>query len=174
MIDYMKVEGAFMTEGDRKLIYRLSEEVERKFFPCHILHIGVETGGSLYCSRAGAPTSVIYGVDLIGSDRLQGTPEQIAELDMVNLRGDSRELWVNFWEPIHFLYIDGDHSTAIVRSDIRKWGDKVVRGGYLALHDCAHCDWAPGVNEALKILDRDSDRWEYCGLEGMSKYYRRL
>jgi hypothetical protein len=125
----------------------------------------------LYCSRAGAPTSVIFGVDLIGADQLKGIPEQIAELGMVELRGDSTEIWRDFNASLHFLYIDGNHTTYYVEKDLANWGQFVVSGGYLALHDCANCDWAPGVNLALETI---GDEWEYCGLEGMSKYYRRL
>lgn len=169
MIDYLTVPGVYMHKADRELIHRLSADVAEIFNPCVIVHIGVEWGGSLYCSRAGAPDCVLYGVDFQGGERLKG-PKNL--LKAAFLLGDSRDVWKDFQGPIHFLYIDGDHHYDFVRADILNWGSKVVSGGYMALHDCKDCQWAPDVNKAIEYTVGDT--WKDCGISGWSRWFRRL
>lgn len=39
--------------------------------------------------------------------------------------------------PPALVFIDGDHSEAAVYNDLKNWGDAVMPGGYLILHDIA-------------------------------------
>ena len=168
-MDYTTVPGIFMHEGERKLIVDLSSLVSSQFSPCNIVHIGIGWGGSLYCSRIGAPDARIYGVDIMGDDDIKGDASMQIELNLVVLRGDSRS--IEFFKPIHFLYVDGDHHYDVVKSDILRWGSKVVPGGYIAFHDCIG-DWAKDVNRAIDEC-LSAKEWEDCGIASWSRYFRR-
>jgi len=170
--DYIKTQGSYMHVEERMLINRLSVYVAQKFDPCIIVHIGVAWGASLYCSRAGAPNATIYGVDVFGKENLRGDPEHKAELDIQAIRGDSRTTWEEFDKPIHFLYVDGEHTYSTVSSDIQNWGKKVVPGGIIAFHDCVGCEVAADVSRAINDHIKP-DQWEYLGIEAWSKYYRK-
>lgn len=172
-IDYLTIPGVFMHAGDREIIKELSSRVAELFSPCNIVHIGVQWGGSLYCSRVGAPQATIYGVDFHGADELKGTDEQKAELGMIPLVGDSALVHAGFTYPIHFLYVDGDHHYEPLSLDIRNWASKVVVGGYVAFHDAAECTWAPDVNRAIAD-NLSANSWEDLGISGWSRYFRRL
>ena len=171
--DFRKMPGADMHQPERALINHLSTQAAEAFDPCIIVHIGVAWGASVYCSRAGAPNATIYGVDILGVDTLHGTEEQKAELDLQVIRGDSRVEWEKFNQPIHFLYVDGDHFNA-VSSDIVNWGPKVVSGGYIAFHDCLgrELDVVASVTKAVDEHVKP-EQWEYLGIEAWSRYYRR-
>ena len=172
-LDYLNLPGAFMHHEERELIKNLSAEVASIFNPCNVVHIGVAWGASCYCSRAGAPNAIIYGVDTIGDRDLKGSDEDKKELNLHPLVGDSRVIHKDFHEVIHFLYVDGDHARDTVLSDIINWGGKVAKGGYIAFHDCAECGWAPGVNAAIAegIL---SAKWQDLGIAAWSRYFRRI
>lgn len=170
--NYLEMPGAFMHIGDRKLIYTLSAAVAHIFNPCVIVHIGVEMGGSLYCSRAGAPDAFLYGVDKTGLGQLRGTPVQKETLNVTCIKGDSLDVWEDFQGPIHFLYIDGDHSYGTVVSDAARWGKLVPTDGFVAFHDCAECSWAPEVNRAIDDV-MISGIWEDLGMLGWSRYFRK-
>lgn len=147
--DFQEMEGAFMFHDDRRLIKEYTALAASHFDPCTVLHIGVEMGASVYCSRAGAPGAAIFGVDVIGEDRLGGTLEQQDELDLIMIRGDSREVWKSFVADIHFLFIDGDHTLPVVSADARNWIPKVLVGGIVGFHDALQVDWAPFVTQAI-------------------------
>jgi len=168
-MDHLTVPGIYMHADERCLIVNLSYAV-LDFSPCNIVHIGIGWGGSLYCSRIGAPLATLYGVDIVGADDLKGDELMREELNLQVLRGDSRV--VTFSEPIHFLYVDGDHTYEVVKSDIARWAPKVVPGGYIAFHDCIG-DWAAGINRAI-AEELDPSEWEDCGIESWSRYFRRL
>lgn len=55
---------------------------------------------------------------------------------------------------IDFVYLDGDHSTAAVYSDLQAWWPKVAEGGYIGGHDIIMPNeidglWAPGIQQAV-------------------------
>ena len=171
----MEMPGIFMHEEERILIRDLSKEVAGIFNPCNILHVGIGWGGSLYYSRAGAPDANIYGVDIVPKEdlELKGTPEQLAELNLNFIIGDSRIVHKAFRKPIHFLYLDGNHLYDCLIQDIKNWESKVVIGGYVSSHDCLSCHWAPGVNKAL-YEGLSPKEWEDLGIAGWSRYFRRI
>lgn len=62
------------------------------------------------------------------------------------LRGHSVTLAGQFTEKIDFLFIDGNHDYAAVRSDIAAWFPLLAPGALAVFHDIA---WAPGVQKAV-------------------------
>jgi len=172
MFDHLKMPGSYMHEEERELIKLLSTRAANAFDPCVIVQIGVAWGASVYCSRAGAPNATIYGVDIWGDDTLHGTDEQKKELNLQVIREDSKTAWEKFKGPIHFLYIDGNHSYEMVSSDIEKWGSKVVTRGFISFHDCIDCEVAEDISRAIND-HLDPKKWEYLGIEAWSRYYRR-
>jgi len=159
--DYMQVQGAHLPPSERDLIRYISEEIEHRFGPdSSIVHIGVEHGGSLYCSREGAPNSDIVGIDLIGDGWLtnSSSPEQVEELGAAIIEGDSRVVHKLYNRPIHFLFVDGDHKYKVVREDIKNWGPKIVPGGVIAFHDALLGSYKHWVSRAInEVL---TDGWE--------------
>lgn len=62
--------------------------------------------------------------------------------------------------PVDLLYIDGAHGFGPARDDLRRWGDKVVDGGVMAVHDSFS---SIGVTGALMTTTFTSARWKYLG-----------
>ncbi len=61
---------------------------------------------------------------------------------------------------VDLLYIDGAHRFAPASQDIRQWGDKVVMGGRMLIHDSFS---SIGVTLALSATTFWSSRWRYEG-----------
>jgi len=60
-------------------------------------------------------------------------------------------------EPIHVLFIDGEHSYPSVKADIEKWTPFVPVGGVVIFHDCtSHAGVGRAVNEGM----RTDTAWE--------------
>ena len=66
------------------------------------------------------------------------------------LRGHSVNVAGQFTEKIDFLFIDGNHDYAAVRSDISAWFPLLAPGALVVFHDNA---WAPGVQKAVSEID---------------------
>jgi len=171
MTNLKEVPGIYMHDEEMQLIHDLSKEVAGIFNPCNIVHIGIGWGGSLWYSRVGAPESSIFGVDIVGTRDVK--PDNVEKLAVQVIEGDSREVHRDFHLPVHFLYIDGDHTYPILSLDIKNWTPKVVVGGYVAFHDCYFCNWAPEVNRAIDE-NLSAKNWEDCGIEAWSRYFRRI
>ena len=73
-------------------------------------------------------------------------------------------------EPIHVLFIDGDHSYPAVKADIEKWTPFVPVGGVVLFHDCT--DHA-GVTRAVGEMIRTDDAWEELDGGGSLCVFRR-
>lgn len=72
--------------------------------------------------------------------------------------------------PVDLLYVDGAHRYTPARADIRGWGDRVVPGGTMLIHDSFS---SVGVTLAILrtlLLGRD---WRYRGRSGSMTEYRR-
>ncbi len=72
--------------------------------------------------------------------------------------------------PVDFLYIDGAHGFAPARDDIVRWGDKVVDGGVMAIHDSFS---SIGVTLALMTTTFPSSQWRYLGRDRSLTRFRR-
>lgn len=72
--------------------------------------------------------------------------------------------------PIDLLYIDGAHRYGPARADMVDWGDRVVDGGVLLVHD----SWSSiGVTGALLRTYLGSHEWCYVGRSGsLAEYHR--
>jgi len=55
----------------------------------------------------------------------------------------SHEIVKSWTEPIHLLYLDGDHSYFSVRKDFEEWFPFVELGGYILLHDSRRVSGEP-------------------------------
>lgn len=114
-----------------------------------IVHLGVERGASIMCSRAGNPMARIVGID--NDPRCMGQ-----DVDAELILADSRT--VAFDEPVDFLFVDADHNQGSVLADIQNWQGRIVPGGVMAFHDYgnAHLRWCAGVKAAV-------DGWDWSG-----------
>lgn len=132
-----------------------------------IVHIGVAEGMSLACSRLGAPEAFLVGVDLDTShcDESIGVDQLI--------QGNSHLVHQQWAEPIHFLFVDGDHSKPAVLADMLSWLRHVAPGGVVAFHDYGNKGyaWCRGVSEAVDIWDWTG--WQEIPAAGSIKAYRR-
>jgi SAM-dependent methyltransferase len=71
---------------------------------------------------------------------------------------------------IDLLWIDGAHRFGPARADIRDWGDRVVDGGRLLVHD----SWSSvGVTLGLLATVTFARRWRYDGRTGSLAAYTR-
>jgi hypothetical protein len=71
--------------------------------------------------------------------------------------------------PIDVLHIDGAHRFAPARDDIRTWGDRVVPGGTMLIHDSFS---SVGVTLAIGATLLLSGRWRYAGRSRSLAEYR--
>lgn len=83
------------------------------------------------------------------------------------LRATSVEVARMWMAPVGLLFIDAVHTEAGVRSDLAAWSDKIIKGGWLALHDY---DNNPeheyyGVSVVADELARSGD-WQVAPLVG--------
>ena len=72
--------------------------------------------------------------------------------------------------PIDMLHIDGAHRFAPASGDIRSWGDRVVPGGSMLVHDSFS---SVGVTLALAATVAFSGEWRYAGRSRSLAEYRR-
>jgi len=142
--------AAHLTPPEREWLKVIAEEIAEQFPASPVsplfVHIGVLYGGSLHCSRAGAPNAPLVGVDL-EVRALRDDPQAIL------LEGDSVVLGWNFSTPIHFLFVDGGHDYASVKMDVEAWGRLVVPGGIMAYHDS-------NFTPVRRAIDETSADWE--------------
>lgn len=149
-------EVATMTHRERDWLQVMTEDVAEQFETPTVVHIGVHIGVSLICAQRGAPCARFVGVD-IDTGHFEGDGVQLIE-------GDSGEVWRDFHEPVHFLFIDGDHSKRGVMADLHGWAGKVRPGGILAFHDhnsdLEHFPHTTGVREAVAEWTWLDTTWE--------------
>ena len=114
-----------------------------------IVHLGVASGASLMCSRAGNPTALVVGID---HDPLCMGLDIDAELFLA----DSRTF--AWGAPVNFLFVDTDHTEGSTIAEIQNWHGRIVPGGVIAFHDYgnAHLHWCKGVKRAV-------DKWDWAG-----------
>jgi hypothetical protein len=76
------------------------------------------------------------------------------------LRGNSVHMAMEVDDASLFLvYIDGDHSYEGCFNDLRAWGPKVKRGGYIACHDFMNPSY--GVKQAVMDFCADNFKIHY-------------
>jgi hypothetical protein len=131
MFNWKTVEGRGHSDEEREWFRDTAQTVEERFGKMStIVNIGVFKGCSMHCFRAGAPTAILYGIDV--------KDYGIIEPDILNARlvkADSTKYHREFVRWIHLLFIDGSHRPEDVLADVEGWGPMVVVGGILAFHD---------------------------------------
>lgn len=72
------------------------------------------------------------------------------------------------------VFIDGGHGEEDVRRDFRDWSPRLVRGGYLCMHDL-YADPSEGGQAPYQTFQRAraSEGWEYVGQWGSLGVLRR-
>lgn len=152
---YLEAPGDALTPDEREWIARMSGDVAAGFSAACLVHLGVNLGGSLHCSRGGAPNAQVVGIDL-DITRFRPGPGSEGEIELI--QGDSRLLGRWFDAPVHFLFVDTDHSESTVYAELLGWLPLVPAGGVVAFHDYgnAHLSWCAGVKRAV-------DKWDWSG-----------
>jgi len=119
-----------------------------------VVNIGVFRCASMYCLRAGSSAARLFGVDI------EKCPTKIhPSLQAKFIIADSAKCHVGFKEPIHVLFIDGDHHYKPVLADLNNWAAKVVVGGEVILHDCFPKPKALSVKPHLEGVNRAVSGW---------------
>ena len=181
------VEG-WMTEGQAR---RLWERAAALPPGARIVEIGSYHGRSAIVLATAAPE----GVEVVAIDPHAGNdrgPQQIvgqaedgqrdheafcANLERAgvrervrHVRKPSQEAGADVAGAVDLLYIDGAHRFAPARSDIVAWGQRVVPGGTLLVHDAFS---SVGVTGALATSLLGGGGFRYVGREGSLAEYRR-
>lgn len=122
--------GAELLEDERIWLRDAAAAVAQSFERPVIVNIGVYRCASMYCLRAGASEARIVGIDI-----KEPVGKVHPELDAEFIIADSRIC--SFEDPVHFLFIDGDHRYSMIAADIANWAPKIVPGGVISFHDYA-------------------------------------
>jgi len=140
-ISWKTARGGALHLVERTWLKDAASAVVQRFGQPTIVNIGVLWYASMYCLRVGAPKARLIGVDITTYPETIVHPELKAEFIIAN----SQVCHVNFKDPIHLLFIDGDHDYKAVVGDIAGWAPKVVPGGIVAFHD-----YAPSPKQLIK------------------------
>jgi predicted O-methyltransferase YrrM len=128
----------------REEILALANAV-RELKPATILEIGTCNGGTLFIWSNLASECVItcdLNKSKIREELYQAFPPPDSACEIISLAGDSHQ--TAFFEKVKeslngrkvdFLFIDGDHTEAGVRSDYNMYSPLVRPGGIIAFHD---------------------------------------
>jgi len=140
-----------------------------------IVNIGILHGLSCHCLRIGGPGARIVGIDILGDERMHDFPNR----DTIEvIKADSGNY--DFPDPIHLLFIDGDHETPAVRKDILKYCPKIVKNGYVIFHDArGRGRWESKVSDAIDDVLVDTGFWNELTystgrIVGVLRWFKRL
>lgn len=95
---------------------------------------------------------------------------EYAEPLLINER--SERAATSQYDPIAFLFIDGDHTRPHIELDIDLWTPKVMPGGIVAFHDYGRHKAGCYVKEAVDAWV-DRKRWAMVGLVTTTIAYQR-
>jgi len=167
--------GKAIIPVEREWLRATAAEIEAEFESPVIVNIGIFRGASLYCLRKGAPKAKLYGIDIIYP--------QGAILDkkarVVVIVGDSALCAADVEDPVHMVFVDGDHSYQGVKADRDAWAPKIAVGGIIAFHDfkterrvaAKHA----GIKRACLEWEEEQDmRWYLLPDVGSLRAYRRV
>ena len=136
--------------------------------PETIVEIGSYCGGStVVLARAATrrtPTARVFAIDPFHApgERYQTPYEAYFDANVADwkvahavrkLRMTSRDASLEWRQPIHLLYIDGDHAYEAVSLDIQLYAPRVRAGGFLVFHDYKPVG-KDGVRQAIDELVR--------------------
>lgn len=177
----------WMTEGQGRALY---EAASRCPSEGRIVEIGSFQGRSTIVLAMAAP----MGAEIVAIDPHAGNdrgPQQIDGFEdeadddhrrfesnlevagvrdrVTHLRLFSDDALGEITGPIDVLYVDGAHRYAPALADIRQWGERVVDGGTLLIHDSFS---SLGVTGAIVRHLFASSRFEYVGRSRSLTTYR--
>lgn len=144
--------GAVLLPVERQWLKAAATQTAQHFSMPLMVNIGVFEYASMYCLRAGAPEARLIGIDL---ERLKSPHE---DLKAEFVWGDSQACHSRFDPPVHLLFVDGDHSYAVVKADLANWTPKIVPGGLAVFHDYAPTE-KHLVKWKLQGVRRAVDEW---------------
>lgn len=187
LADVAEVEG-WMTDGQARLLWDSAGRVSPGG---RIVEIGSFRGRSTIVLGRSAEASVeLVAIDPhAGNDRgpqeIDGFVDEAAEdhevfnanlaragvaARVTHVRALSDEAHGQVGDPIDLLYVDGAHRYGPARTDIAQWGDRVVDGGTMLIHDSFS---SIGVTLAILRELLTGSRWRYVGRsESMTEYRR--
>jgi len=182
------VEGWFSPEQVDRVASRAAEAPPGG----RIVEIGSFRGRSMIAIARSAPE----GVELVaidphaGNDRgpqeIEGFEEEAAEDNVVfrqnlekagvaervrHVRKFSHDAHGDVDGEIDVLHIDGAHRFSPAREDILAWGDRVVEGGTMLIHDSFS---SVGVTAAIFTSLTPSGHWRYMGRSRSLAEYRKV
>ena len=146
--------GQAITSRERHWLKDAAYTVSLSFPKTVIVNIGVCKFASMYCLQVGAPKATLFGVDII-----HGRWASHKELRAKYIVEDSRTAYKKFTQPIHLLFVDGDHHYPVVKSDLENWGALVVPGGLVACHDYKPLPIDIRKNPHLVQVKQAVDEW---------------
>ena len=151
-----------LTPAERLLLLRLARGVCRRGGKT-LVEIGSYVGASSCFIaegiRAAGGDTRLYCIDTWRNDAMsEGERDTWEEFgahvapygdSVVPLRGRSVAVAASFDRPIHFLFVDSDHSYEAVRDDIESWFPRLAPGAVVAFHDVLYFE---GVRRAFGEL----------------------
>lgn len=145
MTNYKDAKG-WLTGKEREFLYYTSNHYNS------ILNIGVEYGASIYCLEQDNPEAIIYGIDLIGDEKMVFNVGENTTI----FRADSHDInWIIY---VDFTFIDGDHDFDGVYQDAVKYSQ--FTNDIICFHDCANSPVADEVNGAVsKWYNENREDW---------------
>lgn len=121
----------FKPEQSRYELYQLLRFVNQ-IKPQNILEVGIRGGGTLSIWREAWPEAFIVGVDIAPKERIKYAADEIIVGD--STKEKTQEAAGEF-APYDFLFIDGDHTYKVAKSDFEMYAPLVRPGGIIAFHD---------------------------------------
>ena len=107
------------------------------------VNIGSGAGTSVLAVMLTRSDAVMYDID-ITPDNGVAQMREFGLADSANwhrLMGDSKTVTLPIVAELDYLFIDGDHSDAGLRGDLRQWLPLVKRGGVVLIHDYERDVW---------------------------------
>lgn len=125
-----------------------------------VVNIGAGTGTSSLAMVEVAPNHRYFTVDVSPGGPTGGMQNEINAFQnagipftVTQILGDSKEVGRKIWRknPIHMLFVDGDHSEEGCRGDILAWRQWLIPGAIIAFHDYDSVHWP----EVKKVVDEE-------------------
>jgi hypothetical protein len=165
--------GKQVIMAEREYLVEAASDIADRFEDPLMVNIGIFRYATMYCLRAGAPDARLIGIDIKEPDVGQG------DLGAEIIIGDSAKIHDRVSDPVHLLFIDGDHRYRGVRADLAAWTPKVASGGLVVMHDYAprneHLVKLPileGVRRAAMEWYENAEGWEQIQAPGSLAAFR--
>jgi len=129
------VEG-YCKSPQPQILYNLSKSLKGTG---EIVEIGTFAGKSaiaLAYAQKENNGKKVYTIDIKEHINLEENLKNASVFDwVIRIVSKSYRVGQKWNKPVELLWIDGAHNFAAVEKDIKMWAEKIVEGGYIALHD---------------------------------------